>query len=329
MDEKKFKRDQAGGFKIPSTKPGSIKIMCSLKDHLEIYTPHETFKLQTPETIDPERTNPDAMWVNAKTHDVGSSSPFVARTLIMASEMLRKNHRDQSEALLMRMHTIKELLLQCSSASKTYLDAFELESKELEASGYKTTANGQALVKFPVLPDLEAKCTAFLIAARRTIAETCQIPAHFWTLKRTHTSVEHLINNELLSLLGKDHRLVTHLQTYISPTKRLINLRNGQEHATTTKSPPLHVRNFETMPTNQIRSPVWFLEGEEPEDIASTIQAVPDFLLHFVETMFIGCMDATLTKWPPMYFEMIDPIDPECPIRYRLEIDVGQLNLSK
>lgn len=85
-----YPRDAAGSFKVPATKPGAIKVMCSLPHHhLEIYTPQETFKIQTPETIDPERTNPDAMWVNAKTHDVGSASPFVARTFIMASDILK------------------------------------------------------------------------------------------------------------------------------------------------------------------------------------------------------------------------------------------------
>jgi hypothetical protein len=138
-------RDSAGSFKLPTTRPGHITMMCSTPDHLEIYTPDETFKVQTPEGIDPTRTNPNAMWVNAKTHDVGSSSPFVARSFIMASEMLRHPNpiaEAEREPLLMRMHRIKELLLQCQAANETYQRALAMEVAALDASGYKLTAGG-------------------------------------------------------------------------------------------------------------------------------------------------------------------------------------------
>jgi hypothetical protein len=148
-------RDSAGSFKLPTTRQGHITMMCTTPSHLEIYTPDETFKVQTPEGIDPARTNPNAMWVNAKTHDVGSSSPFVARSFIMASEMLRQPNpvaRAEREPLLMRMHRIKELLLQCQAANETYQRALEVEVTALNASGYKLTVGGRALEKFPVVP---------------------------------------------------------------------------------------------------------------------------------------------------------------------------------
>jgi len=86
MKKPMYPRDGAGSFTVPSERGDPIVGMYSLDDRLEIYTASETFMVQTPETIDPAHTNPNAPWINAKTHDVGSASPYVARTFIMASE---------------------------------------------------------------------------------------------------------------------------------------------------------------------------------------------------------------------------------------------------
>lgn len=305
--------------------------MCSMPRQMEIYTPHETFKVQTPESIDPNRTNPHAMWVNAKTHDVGCASQFVARTFIMASEVLRNTSQlaqNEQDALLLRMHTIKETLLQCVIADQNYQDALAAEDASMEASGFKLTPNSRAFEKFPVISDIEGKVTAFLVPARRVITEICQIPIHFWKMSKQHVALEHLLDKELAPTLGAEHRLVTYLQGFCAGTKRIIDLRNGQEHASTTKAPKLHVKNFDMMATNQIRRPVWFLDGAEPEDIAAHMHAIPEFLLHFAESTFVGCVDATLPEWPPMAFEIIDPVDPECPIRYRLTVDPSRLRFT-
>lgn len=323
-----FPRDAAGCVTVPATKPGVIKMMCSLPHHMEVYTAHETFKVQTPESIDPDRTNPNAMWVNAKTHDVGSASPFVARSFIMASEVLKNGfllEQPERDALLIRMHAIKEALLQCTNADQNYQEALAVEDAAMTASGFKLAHGSRALERFPVISDIESKVTAFLVAARRAIAEICQIPGHFWKVGQQHSTLEHLLKKELVPMLGADHRLVTYLQDFGGGTKRIIELRNGQEHAATTKGQKLHVKNFEMMATNQLRRPVWFLEGEQPEDIAANMHAVPEFLLRLAESTFVGCVDTTLPKWPPMCFEVIDPVDPECPTRYRLTIDPSRL----
>jgi hypothetical protein len=317
----------AGSFKIPATKPGAIKLMCGLPGYMEIYTPHETFKIQTPESIDPNRTNPNAMWVNAKTHDVGCASPFIARTFVMASEVLRFCSylpQPERDALMLRMHTIKETLLQCTTADNNYRDALAIEDSAIEASEFRLAPGSQSLEYFPVISDIEAKVTAFLVPARRVITEVCQIPGHFWKLSKQHSSLEHLLKKDMASILGSDHRLVEHLASFEEGVKRIIEFRNGQEHASTTTA-KLHVKNYEMMATNQIRQPVWFLDGEEPDDIAAHMHAISEFLMRFAELTFVGCVDATLPEWPPMAFEAIDPVDPECPTRYRLTIDPSRL----
>jgi hypothetical protein len=329
MDNQFSLRDSAGSFKIPSTKDGVIKAMCSLPSHLEIYTPYETFKVQSPNTIDPDRTNPNTLWINVKTHDVGCSSPFVARTLLMANEMLKVSSQledSEREKLLLKMYAIKESLLQCDKASQTYRLALEAELLAVDSSGMKLAPEARSLAYFPIIPELEAKITAFLVSARRCVTEICQIPSSFWQTSKPHSNLEHLLNKELHAKLGEAHNLNVHLKRYLSGTNRILQLRNGQEHGVTSANQKLHVKNFEMQPTNQICKPVWFLEGETAVDIAFEMKEIPLFLLDFAETIFIGCIDSTLPVWPPLGFEKIEPVDVECPIQYRLNIDASRIN---
>lgn len=175
-----FPRDNAGSFQVPSTKEGAIKLICEVPSrHLEIYTPHETFLMQTPDGIDPDRTNPNAMWVNAKTHDVGSASPIVASTFITAFEMLpRAGQLDKSarDDVLSLMYAIKETLLQCAHAK----DAQQTELLKFQAKRLPQGTQAQAHAYFPVIHNLDGLVTAFLIAARRAVTEICQIPGHFF-----------------------------------------------------------------------------------------------------------------------------------------------------
>lgn len=67
------------------------------------------------------------------------------------------------------------------------------------------------------------------------------------------------------------------------------------------------------------------LSEAEPDDIASEMQHIPAFLLELAEAMIVGCVDVTLPEWPPAGIVAVDPIDPICPIHFRLEIDGNRL----
>lgn len=302
--------------------------MCPLDDRLEIYTVSETFMVQTPDTIDPKRTNPKAPWVNAKTHDVGSACAYVARTFIMASKMLEQlGHQRVEEARrgpLRTMHTIKETLLQCWQASKAYSSAEAAEEAAVQESGFKLAPGARALARFPVVPDLDAKITAFLIPARRCVTEICQLAGHFFTMKQAHTNAEYLLNKELIPLLGDDKLLVRFVADYVPFTKAVLDLRNGQEHSAT-GARRLIVRNFRHMPDGSLARPDWHLEGDNPSDIKSHMAAILENLTTFAEGMFVGCFHQTKPAFPPFIVESVSTPDPNCPVRYRLAIDASAL----
>ena len=318
-----YPRDAAGSFTLPPGSVGAITEMCSLVDFMEIYTPHETFKVQSPESIDPGRTNPNAMWAMVRTHQVGSESPIVARTLLMAhrsANLLQPLSGEKS--LTLAMHGVKETLLEVLAVAQTLLDSIAGQAKAVTDSGFRLAANGRSLETFPLVPDLNAKVTALLTTARRGVTEICQIPTNFMKVGRQHSSLDHLIAKELASQLPP-HGL-KFLEQFAPQVRRLIAWRDGLEHRITTTR-KLVVRNFEHMPDNNLRLPSWQLEGEDPEPIDVHARELPSFLLDFAEGMFIACADATRKSWPPTQIEVVDPVDPKCPIRYRVSIDSSRL----
>jgi hypothetical protein len=302
--------------------------MVGLSDYLEIYTEHETFRFQTPESIDPERTNPHAMFVQSKVADVGASSPYIARTVVMAHDMLSSNlvlSGEKLATLMIQMHRVKETLLHCARAADVYIVAYEAEIAKVKESAGKRTADKRMLAYFPVVQDIDAKVTAFLIPARRAITEVCQVPSLFWEFKRQHSDPAHLLEKDLVPILGDDHRMVTWLKTRLPMIKIVIDYRNGQEHTATTKGSKLTVRNFGMSPTNQIDVPGWGLDGHDLTDIAVDLRSILDFLTEFAEVMLVACVDANLPEFPPMRIFRNEKPDANCPVGYVLQVDEAEM----
>src|SRR5713226_7537575 len=80
-------RDSAGSLEFQAG-TGGINAMCSCGAFLEVFKEDVTFRVSTPESVDPDRTNPDAPFVAAVSDSVGSASPAVARVLLQGRDIL-------------------------------------------------------------------------------------------------------------------------------------------------------------------------------------------------------------------------------------------------
>ena len=287
--------------------------------------------MQTPESIDPGRTNPNAMFVNVKIADVGSSSPIVARTLLMAHDMLQDRtiltDDERRIAALKFMHRIKTSLLHCEHAANELVESVRVQCESF--GQIEQAANSRTYKNFPFVADLDAKVTAILIPARRVITDVCQIPHYFWKLGSSHSNLDHLLDKEMAPLLGQEDHMVKWFREMALAIRRIVNFRNGQEHTGTTKGLPLVSKNFEMLPTNEVHVPVWYLEGEQPSSIADEVPLMVSRLLHFAETMFVACVDANLPAFPPMILHLTEKPDPLCPISYSVVIDASRFTLPE
>ncbi len=61
---------------------GPITASCYCGEFLEIYTADKTFRVQSPDGIDPKRTNPNAPWIITPVQYVGSRNLIVSRILL-------------------------------------------------------------------------------------------------------------------------------------------------------------------------------------------------------------------------------------------------------
>lgn len=335
MDKKISPRHAAGSFELQGGTDGVTR-MCSCGEFLEIYKIDKTYRVQSPESIDPEQTNPDAMWVITPISDVGSQHPIVSRILLQGLDILKaacfQREIDKSVVISL-LHSCKEDLLVCDQISKR-IGAEENEIiLKVQARGV-TSEKGRALNPFPHVQNLTNECDNFLIKANRVIKHICSLPFIFFALKEEDNNFDHLAIR-LAPVLGNDNQF---LKEFILPNaphiKRIIELRNFREHQKdkkTLKDKKTIVKNFGLTPDNKrITVPQWYMTEEEPSSIKEEMEIIVNYLLEIAEAMLIGLVMATVKKEIPFMIEKIkdSELNRETPIKYRLSIDLNKMQLT-
>lgn len=80
-------RDGAGSIDFPP-ETGPIKRKIGFGDFMEVYTVHATYRVKTPDSLDPSRSVPNMPWAKSVQAPIGSSNPIVARIVIQLVEAL-------------------------------------------------------------------------------------------------------------------------------------------------------------------------------------------------------------------------------------------------
>lgn len=320
-------RHSAGSMELKEG-TGPITTMCSCGSFLEIYKRDKTFRVQTPESVDPGETNPNAPWVASPVANVGSSNLIVARVLLQSRAMLDSAIIEgpfDKEAVVAKLHACKESLLACEKVATRLVASIDAIVVQLKQHGIARDNHGRGLNPFPQVADLDLECGAFLIQSNRSIKLICELPTLFLTLDRTDSNFDHL-SKRLGELLGEDSPITTFIRENADAARYLIDLRNFHEHP---KQVRTVIENFRVMPDGQIRAPVWYLDSGahfDPHSIREEALAAIDFLRDLAEVLFIHLLMHRVSKKLPFYIEQLpeDKIPEELPIRYRLTIDPTQ-----
>lgn len=309
---------------------GDITAMCSCDDFLEIYRQDATFRLQTPESIDPERTNPNAPYTWMQVADVGSANPIIARVLLQSMDILGSAifhpRKVDTEAVRRVLHATKESLIACEKAGHRVVAQVDAANERLKVEGVPRAKGGQFISPLPQVVALDAEATTFLISMKRAIQGICDLVPLFVSVEQRDKNFDHL-QKRLTKQLGAD-AVLTQVVAYYAPGIRyLINLRNFQEHPTAKKR--THVENFRVTPDGSIVEPMWYVTGEAPAPIRDEILETIDFLVETVEWLFINLvMSAVDSRFPYVVASTPDDkLRPDYPIKYRLTFDAGKLPL--
>jgi hypothetical protein len=318
-------RDMAGSFDLHGG-TGGITAMCSCGKFLEIYKEDMTFRVKTPESIDPDRTNPNAPFVTAVSNNVGSSSPAVARILIQGRDILQAailNEKIDKAKTIQALHACKEALVVCEKMAAHITSQVDTIVGNIQTSGIKHEKLGRAINPLPQVSDLESDATAFLIHVKRSIQAICRLPSMFLLVPPKDNNFYDL-GKRLTAAIGDQAPVTRFVLDNASGVRYLIDLRNYQEHPDAKHTV---IDNFAVMPDGTISVPMWYVSGETPRPIREEMPAATEFLVQMAEAMLIHLVMHSVDRRFSFIIQEIDSaqINPKMPIKYRLSIDLSKL----
>ncbi|WP_054179568.1 hypothetical protein [Trabulsiella odontotermitis] len=230
-------RDDAVSFSLPESETGDILAMIKFGDTMQIFTEKSTFKIMSPDTIDPTRDHQDIPWVYTKISDFGASNPLVANTVLLANNFLKQLLSEQDPkriAILNKVSDIRDTLLEYLLSLQSYSSELEKEIRKFESN--KSIMNGKAHAYFPQIKNLDGFATGFLIVAKRCIQETSVLVNMFLPLKNKHGRIDKLLK-EVESEHTNAKDLIQVLHEHLPMCTHIFSLRDSQEHAATTAQP--------------------------------------------------------------------------------------------
>jgi hypothetical protein len=316
-------RDGAGSFSFPPG-AGAIKHMLGLDGFMEIYTVHATYRVKTPDHLDPSRSIPDMPWSQSAHGMVGASNPIVARILIQSVEALKNwpLRNGNAENIKRHLHACKEEAIICEAAYNKLKPTYDAAVAQVKERKLNIQRN---MVECPSISNLRDEATAFLTSAKRALQSVGEVFNQFYVPDGKKPMVSNanfsfaIARLESSQMGNKD--FLDYLKKVESVTKRFVDLRNGLEHQN--EKDFTAIENFQLTPKG-ISSPSWrrnslAVEGPVLEEMHFFIQ----FLIEFCENVFfVGLLDNIAPNFSLGFqVEQLadDKIDPECPVRFRLQ----------
>jgi len=325
-------RDQAGQVKLVEG-TGPITKMLPMGEFLEVYKRDVTFRLRTPDSIDPDRTNVNLPWVTSPVAWVGSSHPAIARVLIQSDELL--NHATlapgkQRQDLMLHLHACKEALLACDAVAIRVGGRVKAIVEAIQSAGLSIDSSGHGLNPFPQVEDLDADCVTFLVQANRAVKLISQVPSYFLELAKQCNNFDHL-GRALRARIGESP-LCIFVEENSEFIAKIAALRNFQEHPAPEKKTV--VRNFHLLPNGSVSVPTWFIVGSDDETAGAIhldMQVIAESLVEIAEILVVHLVMQTLSSSFPYALEMIPEaeMDADAPIRFRLGLDFSQIQFEE
>ncbi|MGA2853285.1 MAG: hypothetical protein ABSE90_04020 [Verrucomicrobiota bacterium] len=315
-------RDRGGSFSVPSD-TGAIKRLVGLDGFMEIYTVHATYRVKSPDNLDPTRTVPNMPWSQSAHAMVGASNPIVARIFIQAVDALDNwpLRNGNIEAIKRHLHVCKEEAIICETAYNKL--KLEYDKAVARVNDRKLKIQGN-MVECPHLPSLRDEATAFLTSAKRAIQGAGEVFNQFYVPDGTKPLVKNANFSFAITRIENsrpgDQVFLDFLKKIEPVTKRFVEMRNGLEHPTGKDF--TKIEDFQLTPKG-IASPTWQRNGfVEDGPILVEMEFFMRFIIDLCENIFFfGLMD-NIGPNLPIGFQVQElaeeQIDAECPIRYRL-----------
>ncbi|MEQ5971031.1 hypothetical protein U2J09_06775 [Serratia liquefaciens] len=314
-------RDDAVSFGLPEGETGDILTMINFGDRMEVFTEKSTFKLMSPDTLDPERNHQETPWVYTKISDFGASNPLVANTVLLANDFLKQIFAGQDTKrfeIIQKVSDIRNILLECFISLRSHVEELKKEIGKFESN--KDKMNGKAHSYFPQIKNIDGFTTGFLISAKRCIQEISVLVNMFISLKAKHGRIDFLLK-EVESEHAHAKDLIKVLRGNLPMCAHVFSLRNAQEHAAT-RDNPLIINNFSIENGLELSLPRWGVKGSSSSLIHVEADNILKFLITFFEEVFLSCAILSFPSFPVYKIFFNDKPDDKMPIRYNIHISL-------
>lgn len=320
---KRLPRDGAGSFDLPP-ESGAIKHMMGLDGFMEIYAVRATYRVKTPDTLDPSRTVPNMPWSQSLHSSAGASNPIVARIVVQLAEALGNWSLRNGKATVLKrhLHACKEDALICEAAFNRLKIPYD--SAVARINERKLTIK-RDMVECPSLPSLRDDATCFLNSAKRAMQSVGEVFNQFHVPDDKKPKVSNANFEFAITRLENsppvNQQFIDYLRQTIPFIKRFVDLRNGLEHPTAGDATVIH--DFRVTPKG-ITPPSWSRPGLANEGpVVDEMREFTELLIGFCENVFFfGLLDNIAPNFQIGFEVKLVPeteIDPECPVRYRLQ----------
>lgn len=309
-------RDMAGSMTFEGG-TGALHRMVGFDGFMEAYKVDATNRIYTPDHVDPDRTNPNAPWSTVFV-PVGCGNPIIARMIIQAEDILNMAIRDRTvrAGFLMHMWKLKEALLGCERVANEIVTMIQAKCDEIKAM--KIQAGLRAWNPAPSVDGLLLNAQTYLNNANRAVRLISSMPGFVLPLSKPHKNFDVLIP-DMEKLVDKDSDLLAFVKKHTEFIRRIAEMRNYDEHEYD-KGKRTVIHDFRIRPDGvSLWVPQWGMEGDELTSIVDEIPQMMDYLVGIAEEMFMRVTIFQALKINmPVSIEEIDPVEPDCPVRYRM-----------
>jgi hypothetical protein len=282
-----MKRNEGGVIHLGDENEGGTSALIPLSDCMLVITRKSVHKIQTPDAIDPKRTNPDITMTKQKILLYGSDDPIIGRSIQQADVLLKNGvHRfktvNPQAVMYIAFDFAKEII-----ALKELSDEYLKEEATINGS-FKGQRDSDNALSVPSIPKVDQKVNQFILTA--DIASKCimQLAQQFYPdLKNELWNVE-LINKVKSELNNKDQAVIF-VESLSFVIHQLRNLRNAISHKKTTDQ--ILVENYRQLASGLVVPPTIRYDHKETPlkemNISDFMESVTENLLTCFEMLMV------------------------------------------
>ena len=238
-----IQREAAIHIKLPQNY-GKIEEMHNIDEHLYAIAEYGIFEIILPDTIDPERTNPEIKPMVKEILNVGFSEPFVSRILGQVFEFSQILPQPALHEMLVIAFNI---LMSIDQMVETLIDLKEQTVSIIEKIDMHNNFNNS--VRVSQISGLEFKSKAFLLEAHKVLKQVLQL-----LIKASN--INNCDNFSKLVKITKNNNVKNIIEAHRKTTLEFIwEIRNAVEHTSDRKF--IKINNISISVNNKITPPTW------------------------------------------------------------------------